>query len=482
MKKFLYGASVQGIQSFIFQTNELKDIVGASELVEHICTSLFEDNFGKDGEPIVSAAGNIKFVFNSREACARAVGEFPKMVMQTAPGITVSQAVVEVTDEQLANGFHEASNELERRLRIQRNRPQKSLSVGAMCVERSRKTGLPAVAVNKEGDFLDEGTASKRQTTIKEGVNVKLCKKSFGVDHLSYKQLCLDTDDMTGRNSWLAIIHADGNGLGQVVAKIGKKKEALRKFSKDLDAATIAAAQEAFQAFQAVYVIKDGERIPFRPIVLGGDDMTMLCRADFALEYTQAYLKAFEEQTKQMGHPLTACAGIALVKASYPFHYGYSLAETLCGEAKRVAKAMSAEAPSCLMFHKVQSSYVERYVDILRNEKTPQQGLSLEFGPYFLAEQQGYWTMDELLQRSKDLDGKEGNAVKTDIRQWLTLLHDSKEKAVQKADRVRQLFDNDRKMLKLFDAATTAVKRGSDSHYPAADLLTLHTILYQQTK
>lgn len=81
MAYYLYGASVQGIQGFIFQTNELKDIVGASELVERICTSLFEDNYGKEGEPVVLAAGNIKFVFNNREACVRAVGEFPKTVM-----------------------------------------------------------------------------------------------------------------------------------------------------------------------------------------------------------------------------------------------------------------------------------------------------------------------------------------------------------------------------------------------------------------
>ena len=30
---YLYGASVQGIQSFIFQTDKLKEIVGASNLV-----------------------------------------------------------------------------------------------------------------------------------------------------------------------------------------------------------------------------------------------------------------------------------------------------------------------------------------------------------------------------------------------------------------------------------------------------------------
>ncbi|MEG1545617.1 MAG: hypothetical protein RR371_00005, partial [Bacteroides sp.] len=46
--KYLYGAAVQGIQSFIFQTNELRDIVGASELVEQICTSLFASVLGKN--------------------------------------------------------------------------------------------------------------------------------------------------------------------------------------------------------------------------------------------------------------------------------------------------------------------------------------------------------------------------------------------------------------------------------------------------
>lgn len=38
--KYLYGAEVQGIQGFIFQTNKLREIVGASELVEEICGSM----------------------------------------------------------------------------------------------------------------------------------------------------------------------------------------------------------------------------------------------------------------------------------------------------------------------------------------------------------------------------------------------------------------------------------------------------------
>ena len=47
MSKYLYGAAVQGIQDFIFKTNKLKEIVGASELVEQVCTSQFAKMLGR---------------------------------------------------------------------------------------------------------------------------------------------------------------------------------------------------------------------------------------------------------------------------------------------------------------------------------------------------------------------------------------------------------------------------------------------------
>ena len=33
---YYYGASIQGIQGFIFATNKLKEIIGASEIVKNI--------------------------------------------------------------------------------------------------------------------------------------------------------------------------------------------------------------------------------------------------------------------------------------------------------------------------------------------------------------------------------------------------------------------------------------------------------------
>ena len=44
-EKWLYGASVQGIQGYIFQTNKLKDVIGASELVKDSCETDFKKEF-----------------------------------------------------------------------------------------------------------------------------------------------------------------------------------------------------------------------------------------------------------------------------------------------------------------------------------------------------------------------------------------------------------------------------------------------------
>ena len=109
-EKYLYGAAVQGIQGFIFQTNKLRDIVGASELVEEICTTKFaslvsgndltykdaKDYLKEDKNAILFAAGNVKYIFESKEACEKVDRVFPKEISEFAPGITVSQAVVKM--------------------------------------------------------------------------------------------------------------------------------------------------------------------------------------------------------------------------------------------------------------------------------------------------------------------------------------------------------------------------------------------------
>lgn len=504
MGRYLYGASIQGIQKYIFQTNELKDIIGASELVNEICRE-FKAMYGEDskhkGKMIVHAAGNIKCIFDDEDACRDAVRNFPRFAMEMAPGITISQAVVKIKDD---SEYAKKAEELEQRLHAQRNHPVKSLTTGLMAIERSRKTGLPATTIKyaqdkKEKDeYLDEGIVAKRN---EKGCD--LYRKLTGED-IKPGNRAYDTKDLTGHNDWIAVIHADGNGLGEVVAELSGDYQRFKDFSDNLDKATIAAAQAAYTATKEKEEDEKAnrtlEKLKIRPIVIGGDDLTVICRGDLAVKFVKEYLEAFEKETKErIGKKLTACAGIAFIKSSYPFYYGCDLAEALCGEAKKDAKSdkvkgeNGGQAPSCLMFHKVQSSFVEDYAEIKRKELTTVDGGSLCFGPYYLNKEsvdkvkdRERWTIGEL----KDMRDKlaEDNHLKTDIRQWLTLMHEDAGAAKQHSKRVKAV-NLDSKFISIYDSVSTGIiKKDADGKdkepklYPAYDILSLLTIIEQETK
>ena len=475
---YVYGAAVQGIQNFIFRTNELKDIIGASELVEQVCTKLFREQFLQNGKKVVMAAGNIKCVYFSDQECKKTVRLFPKKVMETAPGITISQAVISTTEKELENNFVSLMDRLEDKLRVQRNMPSKCYELGLMGMERSRKTGLPAIEYIKD-EYIDEATSQKWAFSD----NALLCKKSFGLD-LKYKDIALDTKELIGENDWIAVVHADGNGLGEIVRQKSTNKETLNTFSEKLNEATCQASRNAFNSVWS----SNEKKIPFRPVVLGGDDITMICKASLALEYVKEYLYNFEKETRDrldIEGGLTACAGIAFIKSSYPFHYGYKLAETLCSQAKKVSKSVAEgqKAPSSLMFYKVQSSFIESYDRMVEKEKTPDTGLSFDFGPYFLNKIENYRTIDWLEEKAKELSSKEGNRAKTAIRKWMSYMHQNQELAEQSAKRSEQILSNP-SLRDVFKAATEKNLRPGTStvFYAASDILDIYTICNQTTK
>jgi hypothetical protein len=174
---------------------------------------------------------------------------------------------------------------------------------------------------------------------------------------------------------WLAVVHADGNGLGQIFLNfqkyIGNDKsnrnyiEQYRQFSLTLDQCTEAAFTQAIEVFPE----KNGIT-PVVPLIIGGDDLTVVCDGQYALEFIREFLKQFEQQiqahesTRSIAkrafevERLSACAGVAVVKRHFPFSVAYELAENLIKSAKtvknQVTKADNRAIPfpcSAIDFH-----------------------------------------------------------------------------------------------------------------------------------
>lgn len=413
-KEYYYGAMVRGIQDFIFSSDKLKEISGASEFVEQLCTTKFEDFLKEkagvntdriESKKLLAAAGKIIYKLTEKE-CAIAVQEFPKYVAESTAGLTLSQAVVPVTQN-----FNDDNRRLNSRLEEARNVAFTNLTAPWMAVEKNRHNGRPAVSISN-GEYLDADTKTKRK--LAEEDSSPLLKKISGLRALTSHNIPYDIESISSASNgrgWIAVVHVDGNGLGQLIINMLRDGdgEKYKKFSQALDDCTKRAAQAAFK--DSFPEIKEGYRgrIPLRPIVLGGDDLTVIIRADVALKFTKYFLSEFERLTQNdkvnFGDGLTACAGIAYVKDNYPFHYAAKLSEELCKKAKSASKpdlsegAEKAHTLSSLLFHVVYASHVDSYDNIkLRELRAPGAG-SFAAGPYYLhARQDMKWapTIDDL--------------------------------------------------------------------------------------
>lgn len=212
---------------------------------------------------------------------------------------------------------------------------------------------------------------------------------------------------------WIAIVHADGNQVGQVLkataevaaqngSAVADYVDLYRRLSVGLAQTTVAAYRQAMAA-----AVTPRGTLPVIPLILGGDDLTAVVAGPQALAFTEEFLKAFEEHSGQdtlgnllgdlptgRGHAqvpgrMTASAGVVFTKPHYPFHASYQVAEGLTTAAKAARSwldtAQGAPWPA-LDFHVL---YDTAGVDLTelrarRRNGRPPQVVDLWGGPYLL--------------------------------------------------------------------------------------------------
>lgn len=413
---YCYLFEAKSIQPYLLATNRLKEIVGGSELIESLTgeDGLFDAALQAAGGEFECSrkGGGAAFAFTTdKDARDRLAALWPLLVAQQAPGLEFVQARGEGPSEYGA--FEDAAP----KLRAERNRLAARLPQPGPFATRNRRSGEVAVALsdskkNERAEPVDAATHRKLMRTFWRGPKlVKRFASSSEPDDwpVNLNPRDAESDDgrvfpFIGEDRIIALVHCDGNALGQLLIDLGAVVKADRGrfmdvfagFSMAVTAATQAAAQSATRAVLEPWINRDNRVYPARPIVLGGDDLTLLVRADLALPFTQHFLHAFSQETgkafqrlrDQDGLPLpkrlSACAGIAYARATQPFYLLHELAEQLCKHAKRRAKRTLPSTdelaklqpnqrpvvPSALSFHRVTAAFVDDYDDILTQQLT----------------------------------------------------------------------------------------------------------------
>ncbi len=411
------------IQPYVFGSNRLRENVGASYLVDAATgdwafqavkdATPAKNNIGQDkelndgarieagweAEVLYAGGGNFVVLFDEIGKVEQFQSHLSLCVLEKAPGLQLVIAQLELDWHK--HVLRDMLDEVLRKLAVQKRKrawsaPLLGLSVTASC----NSTGLPATGI-VAGIGSDPGYLASDEIRAKVAVALPQHSDTSAADgrlqevlHLpaAYKYPA-DFEHLgatAGEYSYIAIVHADGNGMSQCIREIGDEYatveknrvfvQALRKFSHDVQQAAGRSLQAALDRLTRQIHDKDDGKyivykpnpkmliqvrlaqnkeglyyIPFRPIVFGGDDVTFVCDGRLGLALATAYLREFEQQTARVGlgkdgSGLTACAGIAIVKSHYPFARAYALAAELTSSVKRYRENQRIPG-SCLDWH-----------------------------------------------------------------------------------------------------------------------------------
>ena len=386
-----------GIQDYVFGSNRLRENIGASYLVSqatkewaekalqdlakelnqkvHIPkrNSLQEIHIGNEGvaaEIVYAGGGNTVLLFANFEYAERFTQILTKGVLQDAPGLNI--VVAHNKEFEFRKGeFKKTLNQLLEKDLAKKKRervgsvPLLGLGVTAAC----RSTQLPAVNTSEkyidadeEDIYLISSETEAKLKTVPQA-NQRLIEKFAGTFNSDIYDFPYRTDYLgrsEGESSYVAIVHADGNGMGNRFQKCGEEKSdeeaiiEMRKLSYSVEDAGINALRKVLDIVHDS--IENGEVVgkigqfslkkskngkyylPFRPLVYGGDDAIFVCEGRLGLELAAIYLREFENQKVSDNKCLTARAGICVVKTHYPFARAYQIVEELYGTAKKFIK------------------------------------------------------------------------------------------------------------------------------------------------
>ena len=416
-----------GNQRFVFTSPRQRENIGASYLLTMLApwTLAAAQDLGIDATPVSVSSGKIILTVPDEPSARRLIGAVTRQVLALAPGMDVSGVFKEITSltEDELRDIHVVAN----RYNLARPPAEARFAQIPYLVRADDSSLPAAPASRILGGMPPEERAYSLSSQVKRACSLKArnrlvaqARESISFRHddefierlaKSLKTLedAFDPDplaqgagDVPGEDaaatrpvidlSKIAVIHIDGNGVGGVMRKLADAKErvdatvfeeqvgckrndpdSLRRFLLNINERLQRAVEMSFAeawADIARLAERDAEAagrsytaVPVVPVIVGGDDVTVITSGDYALPFAACYLGHYERKTGEdpllryltppegsATGPMTAAAGVAVVRRNFPFHLAYGLAEKLVDGAKAVGKTTGPPC-STLGFH-----------------------------------------------------------------------------------------------------------------------------------
>jgi len=429
------------LQKYVFQSNHLKENIGASYLVKywlkkgliqsihHAGLTVNTDCWNKyqqfipESAPGLSEAlsassdvnliyvggGNAALLCNNRDVAQQAVSAWSRQLLKEAPALRVAVGYGNVNTK-LAEAYRTALNDMsfcEEALPF--GSPFCTLPIVRPCTT----TGLPASVLGKEDkQWISLSAGNKRDAVgskripgpAQDSIADEFPKVLEETGDLPAQRFAIELDEELGGRkgaSHIAIVHADGNGMGERLNRVvDEENQGDAEFLHNLRAFSASTTDLSHRVLEATLLHLKSvlpldslhnpkEIFPLRPIVYGGDDLTFVCDGRVGLHLAAFYLSEFSTgKIKVSGkdESVDACAGVAIVPTKFPFARAYDFADDLCRLAKRYRREEANSNGSWLDFQIIQEGATRSITSLREIEYRSLEGQKLHQRPYQVPE------------------------------------------------------------------------------------------------
>lgn len=369
------------IQDYIFATTKLKEIRGASALLDHLnrhhTRKLITDHQGK--EIYLGGGGGAAFwedLPQARQFCAELTAHYRKSTI-TADITCFIQEVPKGGD--FLECLEKSELHLRRRKEAKgREVPQVANPYFKVCdlcgrlPASGKRRGDPGTLVCRACELKMSESAEYKHSLIYQDL-----ERLLGPAPIHYPDTLEDIGACSCPPGYLGLIYADGNRMGQVRRGILKgaadPEKTYQQFSEALDAAT---RQAMVRAVGDHLPFSPGKTYPVQFFISGGDDVLAALPAHLALpvalDFCQNFAEFFEKGlvngkggwlVPPLGAKGAMSVGVALAKDNYPLHSLIRTARELLKSAKKRAweerSRDQAANPATIDFLATSSSLLE---------------------------------------------------------------------------------------------------------------------------
>ncbi len=350
---------VRGIQKYIYRSNKIKEVTGASYIVENLLKDTIKQYCNKNDIEMSdwcskdkiydfcffkndkTNKGYIEYVYEGGGNLLLAtrltkfdLDEFNKYIQLTFLKSTYSLCVAYATlpINKDTDYINYAYPEIKRRLNdVKKKMPLLSLAKALPICEIDPSTGY-ALGITRQ-DQPDNSKHYSYESNYKLE-NYKKCSNNE-LDKL------FNNDDIKNSavKTMIAVVHIDGNDMGGIISSYmqGNKRHNMTfedgvKLSRNLSFKI----NKVFKYNVYDIISKYSARI----VINSGDDITFISKSENAINITKEIMEEIESNYlgDDKNNIFTSCAGIAFTHRHFPFYKAYEIAEECCSIAKTRAK------------------------------------------------------------------------------------------------------------------------------------------------